>query len=241
MRKLLTSFSASLLAISLAGCTAAMDLLVPQSVKIGSSTYKTGFYGDDLYPVNLSYTGEDVEINGKNFHHLDCGQFDCYHASIGMKSEGTVYCLASQWEEAKAYYSDEENYTYICELNAKYSFKEHEYYPIEDMDPEKFDELMGRGHTFVSNPFDPVQKKAGELKQTIIDIDEQEVSTIFRFYKESNDGNFHTYRGYYFFLCEGKLYLLRAYYMKDHTYSAIEIDEDIAAPFIEIVETFITF
>lgn len=240
MRKLLIIFSVFLSVASLAGCSANMDFLIPQSVKIGSNTYKTGFYGD-LWPTNLSYTGEDVEINGKNFHHLDCGQFDCYHASIGSKSEGTIYCLASQWDAAKAYYADEGNFTYICELNAKYSAEDHEYYPVEDMNPEKFDELMSFSSTFVSNPFDPVQKKVGELKQTTINMNEQEVSTIFRFYKESNDGNFCTYRGYYFFLCERKLYLMRAYYMKDNTYSAIEIDEKIAAPFIEIVETLMAF
>lgn len=197
MRKLFTIFSALFLVIALTGCSALMDFLPPQSVKIGDKTYKTGFYGD-LWPINLSYTGEDVEIRGKLFHHLECGQFDCYHASIGKKSNGTVYCLASQWDEAKAYYANEENFTYICELNAKYSFEDHEYYPIENMDRETFDKLMNCGSTFVSNPLDPVQKKAGELKQTVINEDEQEISTIFRFYKESNDGNFCTYRGYYF-------------------------------------------
>lgn len=236
-RRFLAVFLILLLFVSVSGCSV-MSFIVPKSVKINSETYKTGFYGD-LWPCNLSFKDEEYEIGGKTFRRLDFGEFDCFRAKIGSKSEGTVYCLDSQWEDAKAYYENEENFTYYCELNAKYSVRDHEYYPIEDMDSEKFDELMHIGRTFVYNPFDPVEKRAGELKQTIINADEHEISTIFRFYKESNDGYFCSYKGYYFFLCEGKMYLLRARYMKDNTYGAIEIDEEIAAPFIETAEKFI--
>ncbi|MCI8341622.1 MAG: hypothetical protein HFE62_00170 [Firmicutes bacterium] len=235
MRKILM-FLAILSNILLSGCVAA-SYDVPDTVKIGSEIYKTGFYGD-LWPDDISFTDEEYEIEKKTFKHLDNTTFDCVHAYIGPRANGVVYCIDSQWEEASEYYANDENFTYYCGLNVRYSTKDHEYNEIENIDLEKFEALTQFGKTHGYKPFDVVQNKVGELKETTIDLNQEEISTFFNFFKESNDGSFCSFKGDLFFVCDENMYLLRTRNMSENVINAVEVPKETAFYFIEIFEKF---
>lgn len=63
-------------------------LEVPTQVEIDGNTYITGFYGDDLWPTGLSFTGEECEVEGNLFRFMDWEPFNCVQAPIGWKTSG---------------------------------------------------------------------------------------------------------------------------------------------------------
>lgn len=221
--------------------TACGNLLigVPTKVRIDGTVYKTGFYGEELWPVNLSFTGEEYQVGRTNFCMMDWKPFDCVQAPIGMKTGGTIYCLADQWEDAKAYYENPENYRYYCLMNSKYAQEdEKKAYEIEDIDLEKYEALIHRGSTFGYEPFDIVKNKAAEYGTVDFDTLKIDPKPYFTFYKESKDEHFTSTKKYHFFILDGTLYLARYYNMSEHTLSAVEIPAEMAEYFIEIAESF---
>lgn len=211
---------------------------VPNRVKIEGEEYRTGFYGD-LWPKNLSFTGEEYEVRGIIFRRLEGTTFDCVQARIGGKTGGTIYCLASQWEEAKAYYEDGENYTYYCGIGAiEATEDEKRLFQIEDIDLEKYEALMEHGGVFAYDPFDAVKNKASEFREVTIDTLEVDPRPYINFFKQSKDGNFGSYKAHYFFILDGTMYLARYHNMSEHFVSAVEVSEETASYFIELVEGF---
>ncbi|MCI8537069.1 MAG: hypothetical protein HFF18_00175 [Oscillospiraceae bacterium] len=206
---------------------------VPRRVRIEGEVYRTGFYGD-LWAKNLTFTGEEYEVRGTTFRRLDCGTFDCIQAGVGSKTGGMLYCLDSQWEEAKAYYEDPENYTYYCGINVKESREEdRQYFEVEDMDIEKYEALMGHGGAFAYDPFDPVKNRASEFKEVIIDAGPW---PYINFFKISKDGILESFKAYYFFILDGTMYQARYHNLSEDSVSAVEVPEETAAYFIELVE-----
>lgn len=209
---------------------------VPDRVRIDGKVYRTGFYGD-LWPKNLSYTGEEYEVRGITFRRLDCGTFDCVQAPIGSKTGGTIYCLASQWEEARAYYEDSGSYIYYCGINVKESRDEDkQYFEIEDIDLEKYEALVEHGGVFGYDPFDGIKNAASESREVIIDTEEVDPRPYINFFKESRDGMFGSFKGRYFFILDGTMYLARYHNISEHFVSAVAVPEETAAYFIELVD-----
>lgn len=211
---------------------------VPDRVRIEGKVYRTGFYGD-LWPKNLTFTGEEYQVRGITFRRLDCGTFDCVQAQIGSKTGGTVYCLGSQWEEAKAYYEDSESYVYYCGINVKEAQDEDkQYFEIEDIDLEKYEALVEHGGVFAYDPFDGVKNAASEFKEVTIDTEKVDPRPYINFFKESKDGIFVSFKAHYFFILDGTMYLARYHNISEHFVSAVEVPKETADYFIELVEGF---
>ena len=218
MVKKASLFLAALLALCLTGCVNLHNALSPEpeKVKIDGETYRAGFYGS-LWTKNLAFTGEEYESGGK--------------------TGGIVYCLSSQWEDAEAYYSNPENYTYYLQIDSIQGGKQ--VFEIEDIDYEKFDALTSFGDISAYDPFDSVKNKASESRGILIDTSENDPLTYFTFYKESKDGSFGSFKGHHFFLMDGKMYLARYHDRSEDMVSAVELSEETSSCFIETVTPFL--
>ena len=76
---------------------------VPETISAEGETYRTGFYSDELWPVNLEHTGKEYDMNSDTLYQVYISGFECLHApSTGGSTNGTLYCLDSQWDEAQA-------------------------------------------------------------------------------------------------------------------------------------------
>ena len=109
--------------LTLTGCRgwaqAQVMLGVPAKVEIEGVEYRTGFYDDSLWLQDrLPRSEEEFEVGGKVFRRMEQGEFDCVWARIGPKTGGMLYCREDQWDEAKAYYGDGENFDYYCIIGA---------------------------------------------------------------------------------------------------------------------------
>ena len=238
MVKKASLFLAALLALCLTGCVNLHNALSPEpeKVKIDGETYRAGFYGS-LWTKNLAFTGEEYESDGKTYRRADCAGFDCMQTSGGGKTGGIVYCLSSQWEDAEAYYSNPENYTYYLQIDSIQGGKQ--VFEIEDIDYEKFDALTSFGDIFAYDPFDSVKNKASESREILIDASENDPLTYFTFYKESKDGSFGSFKGHHFFLMDGKMYLARYHDRSEDMVSAVELSEETSSCFIETFTPFL--
>lgn len=211
---------------------------VPETISAEGETYRTGFYSDELYPVNLEYTDKEYDINNDTLYQVYISGFECLHApSTGGSTNGTLYCLDSQWDEAQAYYADPANFTYYCEVTPDgiAGTERAEVYAIEDMNPEIFDALMGDIDGTRNDPFDALERLVGEKRESEpIDESNRTIYNIF-FYRQSNDTHFVTFRGDHFCLVDGKLYFVRYHDGKDDTLHVIEMTGEAADYFIDLV------
>lgn len=247
--KIIAVASTTALMLQLSGCALRQLILydfddilydVPETVEVEGETYRKGFYSDDLWPVNLEHSEEKYEIDGITFYPVEVGGFDCLHAPhTGGTTNGTVYCLDSQWEEAKEYYADLENFTYYCEITPPWiaGTERSDIHQIDDMDPEMFDALRN----WVDNrndPFDAVEQTLGDIEEAdpIYLPSLPEFYCLF-FYKQSRDDCFRTFRGDKFSIIDGTLYYIRKYNGKEELLYVIEVPEETANYFIELVKS----
>lgn len=238
--------SAAVLMMLLAGCVPWGELVsnawdqVPETVSAEGRTYRTGFYSDDLWPVNLEHSEEKYEIDGVTYYPVEVGGFDCLHAPhTGGTTNGTLYCLDSQWEEAKEHYADPENFSYYCEITPPWiaGTEKSDIHRIDDMDPEMFDAL-GNWSEKRNDPFDAVEQTLGDIQEAdpIYLPSIPEFYCLF-FYKQSNDGCFVTFQGDKFSIIDGKLYYIRYYSGKEELLHVIEVPEETASYFIDLVHS----
>ena len=211
---------------------------VPETISAEGETYRTGFYSDELYPVNLEYTDKEYDIDNDTLYQVYISGFECLHApSTGGSTNGTLYCLDSQWEEAQAYYADPANFTYYCEVTPDgiAETERAEVYPIDDMNPEMFQALMSQVDGTRNDLFNALERMAGEKRESeAIDVSNRKIYNIF-FYKQSNDSYFVTFRGDHFCLVDEKLYFVRYKDGKDDTLHVIEMTGDAADYFINLL------
>lgn len=225
--------------LTLAGCVRFVEGLpgVPETVKIEGEKYRTGFYDDNLWLQTLTYTGEEYEVNGITFQRVEDGAFSFLRARTGPKTGGMLYCLDTQWQDAKDYYADGENYNYYCIVGAIEAMPdEKQTFAIPDMDLEKFDALTHHGSVFNYDPFDFIHNKAAEYREITVDTSKVDPRPYISFYKDSKDGVFTSYKAHYFFLMDGKLYLARYHNSSEEVVAAVEVPEETADYFIEIIE-----
>lgn len=241
--KVITVVLTVLLSVQLSACLPgrlffAFPQDVPETVSAEGKTYRTGFYSDELWPVNLEYTDKEYEINNDTLYLVDINGFECLHApETGGRTNGTLYCLDSQWEEAKAYYADPANFTYYCEVTPDWiaGTERAEIYPIDDMNPEMFEALMSQIDGTRNDPFDALERMVGENRESdAIDISNRKIYKLF-FYRQSNDNHFVTFQGDHFSLIDGKLYFIRYRDGKDDTLHVIEITGEPADYFMNLL------
>ena len=224
-------------ALCLGGCTnlSQSHLDVPETVEIEGNTYRTGFYGDDLWVKNMEFTGTEYEVNGTQFRGLDCNGFACVQASIGGKTNGVLYCLDEQWDDAASYYDDAENFTYYCLIEAT-SYEPERLAELETVDLEQWSALFHHSTTYDYDPFDLIKNITSE--HVAVEFDTLEINPLpyIHFYRESIDKKFISSKGSHFFIWDGTLYLARYDNHKDHRLSAVKIPEETGAYFLEIIE-----
>lgn len=212
----------------LAGCTTPLDFFPPNKITVEGRLYRTGFYGD-LYPDEFSFIGEEYSVGGSVAWQLDIERFDLMQMDKGFKTGGTIYCADSQWEEAKAYYADGENYIFYCDIDVPGEDKTK---VIEHMDYEQFEALYEFSNKNEYTPFSSKERSG----QKTIDFPDKSVSPRLKFYKQSKDGLFTSLRHHYY-VVEDKMYLVRYYdYGEDKIY-VMEIPGEIAAYFISLTES----
>lgn len=190
--------AAFLILLSLSGCS---KFFIPKEITIDNVVYRCGFYGD-LWPINIEYSGEAIEIDGNEYHYVKNDHYDWVHSSLGATTNGIIYCAESQWEQAKTYYSNPSNFKYYCTLyNVNIS--------IPDFDFEMFDALAKFA---AANSYDPFnQAKNNKVKTLDLPIPDNGKSPELVFYKESADGCFTSYQGDIYHILDGKLYLVFYY------------------------------
>lgn len=189
----------------LGSCSFLSHNLIPQKVKVDNTEYRTGFYGD-LLPQNLKLIGDSFTVNGIKYSHVENSTLDLIHSDVGLDDCGVLYCNSKQWNDAKAYYSDPENYLFYCRIDNGVLEKSVE---IDDFDAEVFDSLF----SFASkNNYDPLDSKHNEkIERLHIPIPDFKTNPALTFYKTSIDGNFTSFQGYTFHIIDEKMYFLFYY------------------------------
>ncbi|HIS77878.1 MAG TPA: hypothetical protein IAD03_00765, partial [Candidatus Caccousia stercoris] len=160
------------------------------------------------------------------------------HANIGEKSEGVLYCLDSQWDQAREHYTNPENFDYYCEISPDRitETERADIHKIDGMDPEMFQALLNRAKGVRNDPFDGMERILGE-KLEADPIYKPGLTEFYylTFYLESDDGAFVTFKGDKFFIIDGKMYFFRYYDGKEEMLHVIEVQEETAKYFIDLV------
>jgi hypothetical protein len=226
---------ATVIVFALSALTACnSDLLVPKNVTIDGTTYRNGFYGE-LWPNNFTLKSDVIKVGINEFHRVDCEKFDWVHSYIGSKSEGIIYCAEDQWEQVSEFYSSNDNFVYYCRIGAEYVDRDPIIVTIPDIDPSKFDELMGFADKNCYNPFG----SNADVKTRRLPIPDRDKSPKLIFYKESKDGFFASYQGYIFHALDGKLLLLFYYDYGHGKYEemvAVDVPDDLGQYFINLLD-----
>lgn len=223
---------AAVVAGLLSGC-AISDNIPPDEVTIEERHYRTGFYGY-LYPGDFSFTGKEYEVGSHTYRQVDTERFDWVLLNRGVKEGKTIYCEESWWDEAKAFYEDNGNFTFYCKIGAPKYGMEPVTRIIEDMDFEKFEALEQFSEKNEYTPFSPKEIKNEQVVEMPAEWDSPRISI----YKVSNDGYFSSLQ-YQYYIIDEKMYLVRYYLYKEGKMHVMEIPEETADYFILAVEKLI--
>jgi hypothetical protein len=233
MRRLALVVICVFLMLTLAACDIVFG--VPQTVTIEGTVYRNGFYGD-LWPINLTYTGDSYEVGSNTFRRVNCEQFDWVYSAIGGTSNGVLYCAEGQWERAQAHYADDNNFTYYCQIGNKSDYRDPEIVAIPEIDSRKFEALMAFADENSYHPFDPFGSNE-DVPTRRLPFPDKDESPVLIFYKESNDGFFVSFRGHKFYAIDDRLLFVFFY---DHGYGAyeelvaVDIPDTIGQYFVEL-------
>lgn len=201
-----------------------------KTVTIDNIVYRNGFYGD-LWPEDLTYNSDAIEVGRNEFRRVDCEQFDWVHSSIGGTTSGTLYCAESQWEQAHAYYADSSNFAYYGVGAQEYGNRK----PMTDFDPEKFDALF----SFAEKCRNTIFGFNHDVKILRLSMPDKTEILTFSFFRKSNDGYFTSFLGDDYCIIDEKLLIVRAYdYANggDGELVAIEVPAEIGQYFVELFE-----
>lgn len=212
----------------------------PDTVTIDGQKYTTGFYGT-LYPDNFECSEETYDVDDTEYRRIEDERFDLIHASIGFYESGTIFCKESQYEEAKEYYSDLNNYNYYCRIG-EHDLDEPDFEPIvidlSEADKEMLDALIVFGEENEFDPFNSFKNK--EVQQVKFPfIPDSKTSPQLIFYKESKDGLFTSVKGSKFRVIEGKLYLIFFYdrnFGESEETVAVEVPDEMNDYILELLE-----
>ncbi len=174
-------------------------------ISYNGDTYKTGFY-DDLRTKNVFVMSEITADNGEEYYTVaedkynflfdgTDSEYDQYSYALKF---GELYIDSKQFDEAKTYYSDINNFSFYCDYGWNNEANPFERIEIQNMDPEKFMELKEFAKL---NKFNEV----GEYFAIPFNRDELKP---FVFFKESNDGYFESRIYDSFFIIDNKLVLM---------------------------------
>jgi len=201
-------------------------------VETESGVYRNGFYGD-LYVIDPKTPEKAFKYGKQQFYYLPNENFDL-RITYENPAVATAFCHVEQWEEAKDFYSENENFDFYCLRGNVHDPKNSEIFSIPDMDYEKFNMLYDFAEAKGYDPFGAENINA----KRIINYEHRGNCEII-FYKESKDGVFTSFKGHKYHLLGGKLVLVY-YYDANHGEKNelvyIEVPRDIAAYFEELLK-----
>jgi hypothetical protein len=231
--KILFSTVLCALLLTLNSCVIDSNAIVPKTVTIDGVKYRDGFYGN-LWPNNLTYQDDLYEVKVWKFRRVDCDKFDWVHSAIGDTASGVLYCAENQWEQARGYYSNSDNFVFYCKIGAQYNDRDPVIEIIADIDFQKFNQLLDFADKNSYNPFGS-NKNAKTRHLPIPDRDE---SPELVFYCESNDGFFTSYKGSKFHIMDGNLLLVFFYDYSHGEYEelvAVDVPDELGEYFIGLL------
>lgn len=198
----------------------ASDFFLPKNVTIDGTTYINGFYGD-LWFNKIVFKGDSTKVGIIEFRHVKCKKFDW------VGTNGMLYCSESQWEKARKYYADCNNFVYYCSSDSVIT-------TIPNMNSQKFDALMAFAG---NNSYNPFSSNKG-IKIRRLPLPDNDKSPQLIFYKESKDGFFTSYKGYKFHVIDGKLLLLFFYdgRGKHEELVAVDVPKKLGQYFIKLLK-----
>lgn len=202
------------LACLLCGCGKAKE----ETVIINGKEYKTGFYGDMAFTGDESYmTDEFVDP----YCRLNVEGHDWW-----LDGWGFVYCPVEDFEAEKEYYASEEN------LGVFVTFGEFsnplDTLQITSIDEKKVDSLLKFSAKHVFDPEKP-DKKNGQVECPQPESHDAEV----HFYRGSTDGMFTRGKEDTYYMINN--YLLKLYYYLDDNMYVIQVPDDPADYFVELL------
>ena len=229
--RLLGGISCAVLCSSLIGCRLPR---VAETVEINGKSYRTGFYGDNYLMDDLPLSGVEYELDEITYRALQHPEFDLWYNG----SDSVMYCAEDQWEAAKTYYADDQQYLYYCSVGVTIKDQtEPTLYDISGkVDTQKFKELLefGEGNEYI--PFAYGKNSEQEQKTVTMPLPDDRQRLIF--YRESKDGCFCSYRGSHFYVVDGQLFLTYQYQMGTKEWIATPVPETLSSYFCELVKDF---
>lgn len=205
------------------------------TVTVDGVVYRNGFQGDMIFRnVQYEYGSEPVyeDKDGRYFKLLGTEYdliYNVYCREIGAP-EG-VFCRDDQWQELSRYYSDMNNFTFVCIANERATGGGFNTITLEEMDVHKLRELA---EFCDENSYDPYSlfdnKNTREIATSSLGDAE------YRFIMNSNDEHFSYGAGFLYEL-DGTLVL--KYYDKasKKTSLVVDVPEDLSDYFISVINT----
>jgi len=220
----------------------ALNRNIPETVEHDGVTYRYGFYDEYLHLVSdywnkTSLSDEELGVfkeGGHRFMRESYGNgFDFLLSDAGDKWSGILYCMEDQWEEAKAFYDDHNNYTYYCDEKRQPT--------IEcEIDGDKFNELL----TFIYEHSYKPYGSNDHVKTVSFAYEEWSDTNEYVFYKKSKDYVFtsSTGTGSCLRIIDGHLYKVFLYIgdgditkFEGDTMEGVKIPNELSVYFIEFL------
>jgi len=208
----------------------------PKTAEIEGVKYRTGFYGDSLYATeNITYADfKDYYMDGDNkFRRVtNCENYDLILlATDGLNMNDMLYCAESQWEQARAYYSNRDNFTYYCrigEINYN-TGREPVTVALPNTEHEKFDALM----LFTEKDGKDLLRFITNRNLRRMPLPDEDKTPRLVFYRESNDGFFASRRDYSLYVIDNKL--LYDFYSDNKELVTIDVPDELGQYFMGLL------
>lgn len=201
------------------------------TITVDGVVYRNGFQGDMIFR-NVQYGSKPVyEDNDGRYFRLTGTEYDLiynvYCREIGAP-EG-VYCRDDQWQELSRYYSDMNNFTFVCIANENESGGGFNRITLKELDAEKLNKLA---EFCEENSYDPFAFSGNKNTRKV--STSSLGNTEYRFILNSNDDLF-SYGAGLLYVLENKLVLKYYDNVSQKTTLVVDVPEDLSDYFISII------
>lgn len=210
----------------------------PETLTLDKNSYKTGFYGT-MFPNEYELSNEKLEIDKIVLNRINHESFELYHADIGSYAEGTIYCLAKDYESALSFYNDAENYSYYCILGVDSDTQSTTTIELTDVDTTKFNALLDFADQSNYDPFD--KKHNAKIDKVELPMPDDTKDTRLVFYKQSKDNLFVSSTGTDYYIINNHLYAVYQYDFGHVEYEkliAVKVPDEISVYFVEYMKAY---
>lgn len=199
-----------------------------QQVQIDGITYRTGFYEGHHQTVDLRFVETcGTTDDGYEYAVLDAAPFDMiWTLEYGYYGVGALYCREDQYEEAVAYYADNDHYDYKLFEGNPADLTEDREYPMPNLEREKFEALMAFASEYVYD---------GALINVPLQDDDRFVGEYY-LQKISKDGYIVENYGRRYRVYEGKLCMVWTYELAHGMVQAVQVPDALSDYFVRFLD-----